>query len=460
MVSALTGRAIVTPSSCNSTRNGVAGVTLDVEAGQVVREHRPQTACLTCTDCGSLWSEDERKAALHALEHAPDYGWRQTKPFVCCEERQTPEAWNAAGRSLCIHCGEPSPYQGHAGFHASKLYSIRHKLAALATEFLNAKGSPELLKKFTNTGLAEQWEPRGSTVDASSFAARAETYGPDDLPEPVQAVTGFCDVQGDRLEVQLVGWGPDEEAWPFVYEVIREDPAQPAAWIELDALIAREFKTRDGRVLRAGAFGVDTGGNHTAQVHSYCRRRAKRRIFACKGMSGSKPLWPTNAIRSKSNDHLWMLGVDTGKEAIYGRLRIAEPGPGYIHFPADDAFGEHYFQMLTAERREVRKRAGQSYTVWVPIRERNEALDTFVGALAVRRSLPRRIERGLEFAVAKPEAATPPAGRRILDIADRRHAIDAHGRADAEPGLPRRTPDGRPKRRSDFWGNIGRKSWL
>lgn len=176
-----------------------------------------------------------------------------------------------------------------------------------------------------------------------------------------------------------------------------------------------------------------------------------------KGMSGNKPLWPTNAIRSKSNDHLLMLGVDTGKDALFGRLKIKDPGPGYIHFPADDAFGEHYFAMLTAERREVRKRTGQSYTVWTPIRERNEALDTFVGALAVRRSLPRRIERGLGFAVVKPELRTAdpePMHRRVPedDMAKYRYS----GR---EPGMPRLSPNGRPKRRSDWLGG-SRKGWL
>ena len=329
--------------------------TWDVLPGQVVREHRPGTAAIACgaDGCGAIWTEEERKDALRALEHAPDYGWRQTKPFLCCGEKQDPEAWDDAGRSLCRHCGERSSYDGHAGFRASKLYSIRHKLAALVVEFRNARGSPELMKKFTNTGLAEQWEAVGGAgLDGSKFIDRAEAYGPDDLPEGVRAVTGFCDVQGDRLEVQLVGWGADEEAWPFVYEVVREDPAQTAAWVELDALLARSFKTRDGRTLRISAFGIDTGGGHTAQVYSYCRRRARRRIFPCKGMSGPKPLWPTTASQSKYNEKLYMLGVDSGKEQIYARLRIAEPGPGFIHFPADDALRGAVFP--DADRRAAR----------------------------------------------------------------------------------------------------------
>jgi len=38
----------------------------------------------------------------------------------------------------------------------------------------------------------------------------------------------------------------------------------------------------------------------------------------------------------------------------------------------------------------------------VKIRDRNEALDTFVGALAVRRSLPRYIVDELEYSITLP----------------------------------------------------------
>ena len=70
---------------------------------------------------------------------APDYGWRQTRKFLCCGEEQTPEMWDDAGRSLCRVCGQRSPYDGHAGFHASKLYSVRHRLSDLVREFLRRK---------------------------------------------------------------------------------------------------------------------------------------------------------------------------------------------------------------------------------------------------------------------------------------------------------------------------------
>jgi hypothetical protein len=72
--------------------------------------------------------------------------------------------------------------------------------------------------------------------------------------------------------------------------------------------------------------------------------------------------------------------------------------PGFIHFPVAENFGPEYYEQLDSERRQLRKRMGQPYTVWVQIRERNEVLDTFVGALAMRKSLPRNIAAGLEHA--------------------------------------------------------------
>lgn len=377
--------------------------------------HLPETAAIICADCGAVWSERDRIAALDALEHAPGHGWKQTKRFACCGDSQEPEAWDDRGRARCRRCGTAAPYSGHAGFHVSKLYSKRHRLPEIVREFLEAQGDPELLRKFTNTALAELWRLQiGERFDSEDLIGRAEVYGPESLPDAVRVITGFCDVQGDRLEVQLIGWGQDEESWPFLYEIIHQDPAQPAAWSELEALLRRAFKTGAGRTLHAGAFGIDTG-YHGAQVYSFCRKHRGRRIFACKGVPGQRPVWAGRARKTKGNDPLWLIGADTAKDAIMARLKIPPPAPGerrpgFIHFPVSDSFGPEYFAQLTSERRELRRRMGQPYTVWVlPEGRRNEVLDTAVGALAVRRSLPRYVEAGLEFSVRVAEGGeTPP----------------------------------------------------
>ena len=298
--------------------------TFDVPEGAVVVQHRPDTAIISCRECGSIWTETERRDALRALVHRPDAGWRQTARFHCCGEEQTPEQWDDAGRSLCSHCGERSAFDGHAGFQVSKLLSARHRVADVVREFIAAGRDPGALQKWTNTALAETWDHiPGEGLDGSGLINRAEPYGPDDLPEAVRVVTGFADVQGDRLEVQLIGWGQDEEAWPFLYEVINLDPAEPQAWRELDALRARVFTTVGGRKLRIAAFGVDVNGlAHNAQALTYCRKRRSQRVFATMGRSGNLPIWPMRSSRHKNQDKFWAIGVDAAKDAIYARLRI------------------------------------------------------------------------------------------------------------------------------------------
>jgi phage terminase large subunit GpA-like protein len=78
--------------------------------------------------------------------------------------------------------------------------------------------------------------------------------------------------------------------------------------------------------------------------------------------------------------HLFPVGSDTAKEAVFGHLRISEPGPGYCHFPIDRP--DEYFEQLTAERLVTRYVRGHAKRQWIKTRSRNEALDVRCYALA------------------------------------------------------------------------------
>lgn len=112
----------------------------------------PETAAILCGGCGAFWDETDRKAAIRALEFAPGHGWKQTRVFTCCGASQTPETWSDAGRALCSQCGQPSPYAGHAGFHISKLYSLRHRLSDIA-----ANGPTPRLPRPMSDRSAKDW---------------------------------------------------------------------------------------------------------------------------------------------------------------------------------------------------------------------------------------------------------------------------------------------------------------
>ncbi|GGC90452.1 terminase [Chelatococcus reniformis] len=377
------------------------------EAGDTVAHH-PESAIYSCEACSRPWTDVERWAALRKGH------WQATAQF-----------------------------SGIAGFHVPGFLSPWLTLEQIVSEFLEAAERPELLQVWVNTVLGEPWEEKGDGANAADLINRGEVYDGDSLPDAIVALTAGIDVQGDRLEVQVLGWGRQEECWACLYEVLPGDPAQPQVWKDLDALLLSPMRTDAGRLLRVRSACIDTGGHHGAQVLSFCRSRRNRRVFPTKGMAGPKPIWPKRASRTKTNDTVFLLGVDTAKDALYGRLKIAKPGPGYIHFPADDAFNRAYFDQLTAEQVMTRYREGRPYRVWVlPKGKRNEALDTAVLALAALRSLPIRLDRISPHvdaeAGASPTATAETPAAFDPPIAVQAEAVRAAPRARQQNFLGRR----------------------
>jgi phage terminase large subunit GpA-like protein len=332
-------------------------------------EGKPGAAEYCCAECGSLWSDAQRWGAIRRGR------WQATAEF-----------------------------NGVAGFHLSELYSPWRRLGETAEDFVASKANPERLRTWVNTALGETWEDSGETVDASSLDRLRENYGPDDLPDAVLYATAGVDTQGDRLEVEVVGWGEAEESWGIGYHVLYGDPAQEAVWRELDALLMETYRTQSGRIVRVMSAAIDSGGHHAEAVLRFARERFRRRIYAIKGFPGAgRPIWPLRASKAKTRDSVWMVGTDTAKDAILARWSITS-GPGSAHIPADPATGydDDWIGQVTAEQRVTRYREGRPYTVWtLPKGKRNEALDCRVYAMAAMKSLPKGAVK-VDTAEARP----------------------------------------------------------
>lgn len=299
----------------------------------------PEAAVYACEACQAQWDEGMRIRAVMAGS------WRATEAF-----------------------------RGTAGFHLSALYSPWVRLGELAKEFLEAKPYPEQLKVVVNTVFGESWEDRGDHVDDSGLLTRREAYGPG-VPLGVAVVTAGVDVQDDRVEVELVGWGRGEECWSLDYKVVRGDPSTAEVWNRLDDVLRAPLTREDGARLGVAAACVDTGGHHTHAAYRFCKDREGRRIWAIKGIAGpGRPIWPRRPSKKNvGRVNLYLVGVDAAKEYVFGRLKIAAPGPGYCHFPAH--YDEEYFRQLTGEKIVTRYAKGFPVRQWVKIRARNDALD-------------------------------------------------------------------------------------
>jgi phage terminase large subunit GpA-like protein len=361
-----------------------------------------------CPHCGERqplvwsnlsWPPDEPERAVYACAHCG----------AAIEERQRP-ALLRAGEWV----GE-APCRGIAGFHLNELYSPWRRWSDIVRDFLSAKRSPETLKTWVNTSLGETWEEEAEKSDPISLLSRRENYTPAALPSDILYLTVGVDVQDNRLEAELVGWRQlDREAppesWGIEYRVFQGDPAQTAVWQDLDAWLLDDWRTADGRALRVGAACIDSGGHHTAQVYAFCAARRGRHVYAIKGIDGARPIWKPRASKSKKYQaEVWQLGSDTAKDTWYARLRIADPGPGYCHFPV--GYDAAYFAGLTAEQVRTRYKKGHPVREWYnPPGRRNEPLDIRCMALAALLARPvpwaqLAAQPGVPRAAAAPTAA-------------------------------------------------------
>lgn len=313
-------------------------------------EGRPEEAVYVCVHCGSEIGEIEKTGMLRQGE------WRASKPT-----------------------------KDIAGFHISELYSPWSTWSEMAVAFLKAKRLPETLQTWINTSLGETWEDKGETIEAGALLSRRESYTAENLPAGVLCLTAGTDVQDDRLETTIWGWGVDEEAWRVGLTVLRGDPGSLALWAEHDEILRQRFPTDDGRELVIEAAAVDSGGHYTEQVYRYCAKRKRQRVWAIKGMAGSGRLaWPKKASRgARLRVDLWTIGVDTIKDVIYGRLKkVAAPGPGYIHF--DATMDEQRIDQLVSESVVYRIVQGRRIRYYKPKSSgvRQEELDCAVYAYA------------------------------------------------------------------------------
>lgn len=319
-----------------------------------------------------------------------------------------------------LAAGEWRPrYPGRAkiGFHINTLYSPLCPWDEVASEFMQAVRDPAYMKTFVNTMLGLPYAEVANQVDAHMLAGRAEPYlskqGQEvEVPVGVGLLTAGVDVQGDRIEVYVWGWGARLESWVIEHAVLNGDPTRPEVWRKLRTYLERTFTHASGAPMKIAMAAVDTG-HATDRAHGFAN--AHPRCIPVKGDHGpGKPmLTRPNLVRKfrSSKRPTWMVGGDEIKNELAGRLRTPPPGPATIHFP--DGLDSVFYDQLTAERITTVKHQRRLVRTWVcPDGRANEALDCAVYARAALRKLemdnPRLMatlaRRAQELAEWKPEA--------------------------------------------------------
>jgi phage terminase large subunit GpA-like protein len=368
------------------------------ESGRTL-EHFPETARIECPACGHRHDEKAR------LKMVRGGRWVATNPTV----KRKRGYW--ANAFLCLLPKK----KGYVGW-----------LHRWAEEFLNkCRKGPEVMKTLVNTVFCESFEEESEKPTAPEILyARREDYidpghPPEDseLPKEVLCLTCAFDVQGNRVEGQIIGWGNGEEAWPIDYHVFLGNTELTSFWQEVDDWVQRKWKHPSGKTLQPASVAIDA--NYLSRrVYAFVKKCQPRRVFAVRGVGSDMMPWIN---RSRTKSILYNLNVDAGKNAMFSRLNMKEAGPGYLHFPI--TFDLTYFEQLTAERIVTTYSYGMPVKHFVlPGGKRNEAWDTLIynlAALELLRPNWKALERLLGIDSDEPPSR-PEKTEDVEQIGNRR----------------------------------------
>lgn len=321
----------------------------------------PSTARYECFECDAGWTDVQRWAAVRRGN------WRASAGFTRT-----------------------------AGFHLSELYSPWRRLSETVQDWLESYKDDARRKVFFNTALGETWEERGEAPDWERLIERREDFPLGVVPDEVMVLTAGVDVQDDRLECDIWGWGEGYSSWLIDHVVIQGGPRGPEPWDELARLLAEDWPRATSGQMRIAKVCVDTGGRDTAAVYGHLRRLRDHRIAPTKGVEGwtrAQPVQGPTPVDATVNGQklrrglkIWTVSVSTWKADLYRRLWLGRGDgddfpAGWVHLPAGIE-AEWVKQLVAEQLRTINDRRGFGRQEWAKLRERNEALDCAVLARA------------------------------------------------------------------------------
>lgn len=365
----------------------------------------------------------------------------------------------------------------HRSFHLAAFYSPVSFLSwsKICQDWFDAKDDINERKAFEHLVKAKPW--RESEVERTSVEELMERRYKFrcQVPKEVLALTSFCDVQNNRLEVVTYGHGLNDQMWRIDKEVIYAPEGRevdhPIVWEQLEIYRKKTFVHESGALMPIAALGIDTGGgsnedgHFSEKVYEFVKGKHQQNCFATKGSSlNGAPL----IVRSKKKTSiLYMVGTDTSKRTLMARLRAKNKGEnGYIHF-SDEMNDEECYQILSEELRpkRVKNEKGQFVNIktWQKTRPRNEEWDCLNGAYVImkkirlnlvalqeiysvenRENIPETIES--EYVEAETSDIIPENTENVVEI-ENNNAMEPEENEKAEPEFE---DDSEPEEQTDF----------
>jgi phage terminase large subunit GpA-like protein len=423
-------------TSTPTTRGGL--ITKEFEDGDQRRFYVP------CPHCGR-----------HQVLSWPNLHWDSERIQTAADMRLAREAWFD-----CVHCAKRIEQKDkarllgggiwvprrctvedwvggdrerdrveHRSYHLWAAYSPWLDWWRLAASFLKAKAEgPAEMMDFTNSWLAEVWEDRLEHVGDEALHACVEQRAQGDVPEDVLVVTAAVDVQLDRLEWSVQGWGRDEETWVLA-------TGRAKTFDELTDVLIR---TRWGKgQLAPRAIVIDSRYRRDEVLDWSRRHQPVVRMIA--GVERDEPIpfstkkldrHPRTGQVLPNSTLVWSVNVSLFKDMVAARLELARSHPnergGRIHLPND--LPADWLTQLGSEHKVMERSGGRERSRWVkkPGHQRNEAWDLTVYNLAAARMV--RVDTLRSDVAAPTPRAQPPQRQRRHNSSARFPHFGAGGR--------------------------------
>jgi len=346
---------------------------------------------MACMGCGVLIDNVEKREMLAKGVWIPTFLEDGEEPIPAV---LSPKEIEARRCDPCEgRCRDRQP-----SYHIWAAYSPFISWTFIWEKHLEAEGSPLKLKVFTQQILGEAWDETHEAPDWEKILAAREDITPRMVPPGALLLTGSADVQKDRIEWDVWGWGPNSEGWLIDTGIVEGDPATPTPWRALVDVIMKQYQASTGATMSLDLFGVDSG-YLSPRVYTFVRGRPN--VFALDGRHGEHlpPLGTPRRVNTKNargrivaKVNLYPVGTHGLKALVMAGLRSLIEGPdeagrwgaGTLHLP-HGLVDEGYIKQITAESLVERKRRdGRIKREWVKAYgRRNEALDKVVYARAL-----------------------------------------------------------------------------
>ena len=288
----------------------------------------------------------------------------------------------------------PNANEEHQGFYLPSLYAPVGWLSweSLAQQYSDAMNEKTESKKrtalvaFYNTKLCQQYKvgmdkPRALDLYEKS---QGSSYRRGNIPDWVAIITTASDVQKNRIETCIMGWGArgrhinfEHRIFPINPNEIMED-TENSAWTNYcREIVYATFTREDGVTITPIAHAIDRSYLPNT-IDTFYQKYGNTTLFPVRGMNkevARGELIATQRYKKNYGQLYYDVPVDNIKANVYKNLLTDENGD-YEKTEYCCDYSREYYEQLCAES--LKWNPNTKRYEWFKDRDRNEILDCYV----------------------------------------------------------------------------------